>query len=89
MGIGAGYWAMFVQVAAEQFGTNIRATVTTSVPNFVRAATIPQTLGFKALIPTVGVTGSAVVIGVISFVVALLSLWKLDETFHKDLDFHE
>ncbi|MBK7889361.1 MAG: MFS transporter [Bdellovibrionales bacterium] len=89
MGVGAGYWAMFVQVAAEQFGTNIRATVTTSVPNFVRAATIPQTLGFKALIPTAGVIGSAVVIGVVSFVVALLSLWKLDETFHKDLDFHE
>lgn len=89
MGVGAGYWAMFVQVAAEQFGTNIRATVTTSVPNFVRAATIPQTLGFKALIPTAGVLGSAVVIGLISFAVALLSLWKLEETFHKDLDFQE
>src|SRR5690606_7584484 len=41
MGIGAGYWAMFVQMGAEQFGTNIRATAATTVPNFVRALTIP------------------------------------------------
>jgi putative MFS transporter len=89
IGIGAGYWAMFVQVAAEQFGTNIRATVTTSVPNFVRGATIPQTLGFKALIPSLGVIGAAFVIGTISFAIAIFSLWRLEETFHKDLNYHE
>ncbi len=89
MGLGAGYWAMFVQVAAEQFGTNIRATVTTSVPNFVRGATIPQTLGFKALMPSLGVIGSAFVVGAVSFAIALFALWRLEETFHKDLDYHE
>jgi MFS family permease len=58
LGIGAGYWAMFVQMGAEQFGTNIRATAATSIPNVVRGLTIPMTLGFRALIPSCGVLGS-------------------------------
>ena len=49
MGIGIGYWAAFVTIAAEQFGTNIRATVATTVPNFARGALVPITLLFQAL----------------------------------------
>jgi putative MFS transporter len=41
MGCSVGYWATFVTIASEQFGTNLRATVTTTVPNFVRGALIP------------------------------------------------
>ena len=40
LGIGTGYWAVFVTIASEQFGTNIRATVTTTAPNFVRGAVV-------------------------------------------------
>jgi putative MFS transporter len=47
LGFGVGYWAVFVTIAAEQFGTNIRATVATTVPNFVRGAVVPLTSAFK------------------------------------------
>lgn len=89
MGFGVGYWAMFVQVAAEQFGTNIRSTVTTSVPNFVRGAVIPLTATFQWGIPHFGPVRTAVGIGIVSLVITLLGLRALDESFHKDLDFHE
>lgn len=88
-GVGAGYWAMFVQVAAEQFGTNIRSTVTTSVPNFVRGAVIPLTESFRFGVKHFGVLPSAIGVGVITFSIALYSIWAMDETFHKDLDYHE
>ncbi|HEX2962747.1 MAG TPA: MFS transporter, partial [Ignavibacteriales bacterium] len=48
IGISIGYWAVFVTIASEQFGTNLRATVTTTVPNFVRGSTVPITLSFTA-----------------------------------------
>lgn len=89
MGIGVGYWAMFIQVAAEQFGTNIRSTVTTSVPNFVRGAVIPLTAGFQYGSPRVGVVSTAIILGLITLSVTLTALWKLEESFHKDLDYHE
>jgi putative MFS transporter len=87
MGIGASYWAMFVQVGAEQFGTNIRATAATSIPNVVRGLTIPMTAGFHALIPTLGVTMSGVSVMAIAITLALVALWNIHETFHADLDY--
>ena len=89
MGFFAGYWAMFITVAAEQFGTNIRSTVATSVPNFVRGATIPLTLAFQALSGPVGVLGSAALVGVVVFALAIAALAYIEETFHKDLDYVE
>ncbi|MES2854416.1 MAG: MFS transporter, partial [Bdellovibrionota bacterium] len=65
MGFFAGYWAMFVTVAAEQFGTNIRSTVTTSVPNFVRASVIPLTMMFQYWIPGMGVMWAGAATGVV------------------------
>src|SRR5208337_3431942 len=47
LGFASGYWAIFVTVAAEQFGTNLRATVATTVPNFVRGMVVPITLLFQ------------------------------------------
>jgi len=88
-GCGAGYWAMFVQIAAEQFGTNYRSTVTTSVPNLVRGATIPMSMAFKALIPAFGVIGSGLTVGFTVLVIAVVATLKLPETFHRDLDYHE
>ncbi|NJN35622.1 MAG: MFS transporter, partial [Saprospiraceae bacterium] len=54
LGVGIGFWGLFVTIASEQFGTNLRATVTTTVPNFVRGAVIPITLGYKYLENTSG-----------------------------------
>jgi MFS family permease len=89
MGCCVGYWATFVTIAAEQFGTNIRSTVATTVPNFVRGSLIPINLGFTALAAHFGmITSGYIMMGILT-VVALLSLSQLKETFHKDLDYVE
>ena len=89
MGLAQGYWTVFMTLSAEQFGLNIRATVTTSVPNFVRAMVVPITLLLKLLLPTLGLIKGIVLIGVVVYGVALLSLYYLKETYGKDLDYFE
>lgn len=89
LGVGVGYWALFVTIAAEQFGTNMRATVATTVPNFVRGSVVPLTLSFQALKPGYGILGSAMIVGVSSLLIALLALWRMEETYGRDLDFLE
>jgi MFS family permease len=89
LGFGVGYWTVFVTVAAEQFGTNIRATVATTVPNFVRGATVPLTLAFNYFKPACGILASA---AMISFACILIALWAvrgMEETHGKDLDYTE
>jgi len=89
LGFGIGYWAIFVTVAAEQFGTNLRATVATSVPNFVRGMTVPITILFQLARKQWGSEAGALAIGLLCLAIALFSLSRLQETFHKDLDYFE
>jgi MFS family permease len=89
LGFATGYWAVFVTIASEQFGTNIRATATTSAPNFVRGAVVLLTSAFQAAAPAIGVIGSGLAVGAVALAVAFASLALLDETFAKDLDFVE
>jgi len=89
LGIAGGYWAVFVTNASEQFGTNIRATVTTTVPNFVRGAVVPATLLFQLLTNYVGIVYSALIVGFLTIIVAYISVNKLEETYAKDLNFLE
>ena len=89
LGLATGYWAVFVTVAAEQFGTNLRATVATTVPNFVRGAVPLITGGFLFFRPTLGLVGSAWTVGLICFALAFGALWGLPETHGRDLDFVE
>jgi MFS transporter, putative metabolite:H+ symporter len=89
LGVAVGYWAVFVTVASEQFGTNIRATATTTAPNFVRGAVVLLTSAFKAMKGPLGVTESALVVGAVAISLGLLSLWSLEETYGRDLDFVE
>ena len=90
IGFSIGYWAVFVTIASEQFGTNIRATATTTAPNFVRGAVVPLTSAFRALAATsLGIIGSAIGLGAATLLVAFLALRTLDETYGKDLDFLE
>ncbi|MFM7328154.1 MAG: MFS transporter [Bacteroidota bacterium] len=91
LGIGFGYWAIFVTVAAEQFGTNLRSTVATTTPNFIRGTVITLTLLFNYFRNDLGlgwITG-AMVIGVMTVVIALASLRLIHETFHRDLNYVE
>lgn len=89
IGVATGYWAVFITTASEQFGTNLRATVTTTAPNFVRGAVVPMTLGYKELRGSVGVIEGAVIVGVIAIALGALALWVLKETYGKDLDYLE
>jgi hypothetical protein len=89
MGAATGYWALFVTIASEQFGTNIRSTVTNTVPNFVRGAVVPITLGFKGLIPVFGILNAALIVGLICIVLATLATLYVKESFSKDLNYYE
>ena len=89
LGFGAGYWAVFVTIAAEQFGTNIRSTVATTVPNFVRGSVLPLTFAFQAFKPSLGILGSAATVGSFTLFLAFISLLVLAETHGKDLDYFE
>jgi len=90
MGTATGYWAIFVTIASEQFGTNIRSTVTNTVPNFVRGSVpLLQAFNFMLLGFALGNVTSALIVGVICMGLALFATWKLKETFSKDLDYVE
>ena len=89
LGISGGYWAVFVTNASEQFGINIRATVTTTVPNFVRGAVVPATLSFEFLRNYTGMVYAALIVGMITIAIAYFSVHKLEETYGKDLNFLE
>ena len=88
LGLSLGYWAVFVTIASEQFGTNLRATATTTVPNWVRGALVPITFAFEALHER-GLTlvHSALVLGLSLVGLASLALYYLPESFGRDLDF--
>jgi MFS family permease len=89
LGFSVGYWALFVTIAAEQFGTNLRATVATTVPNFIRG-TLPALNFFFLLAKNQwGILNGALVVGTGTIIVALAALSLLQETFHKDLNYLE
>lgn len=91
IGFATGYWAVFMATASELFGTNLRATVTTSVPNFVRGGTILITTLFQYLggFEGIGNIKSAIIVGVIVFALGFWAWSRLEETYHKDLNYIE
>ena len=96
LGFAVGYWAVFVTTAAEQFGTNLRATVATTVPNLVRGALFPAMVAFKTLregsshiIPGEPLVSAAIVVGAATIVMAFIGLMTMKETYGKDLDYVE
>lgn len=89
LGVGTGYWALFVTIAAEQFGTNLRSTVATSVPNFIRGTVVPLVALFSLLRPVMGITWGAFAVGSFTIFISLIALKYLNETFARDLNFLE
>jgi len=90
LGVSTGYWALFVSMAAEQFGTNIRSTTANTIPNFVRGSVnliMPSFAFLMAL--NFGDAWSALIVGLIFIFLALYSLSQLKETFGKDLNYFE
>jgi len=89
LGIAQGYWAVIIAVASEQFGTNIRSTATTTVPNFIRGATVLMTLWWSSMSAGMGILRSAMIVGATVIVLALISVFFLEESHGKDLDYIE
>ncbi|MDO7873267.1 MFS transporter [Hymenobacter sp. ASUV-10] len=90
LGISVGFWALFVTVAAEQFGTNLRATVATTAPNFARGSVVLLVPAFRwaESVFDSRITGAAV-LGGVSLLVAFWAVSTLPESFGKDLDYVE
>lgn len=89
-GVANGYWSVFMTVASEQFGTNIRATATTTIPNFVRGSVVPMTTLFVWLKESTGnIITAALIVGVLVLSLAFFALWKTDETYGRDLEYVE
>lgn len=92
MGFSTGFWAIFVTMGAEQFGTNLRATAATTVPNMVRGALPLINLMFKGVFQDSwhwSLVKSGIVTGIIVMLIAIVSAYFTEETFHKDLDYLE
>jgi len=91
LGFFSGYWAVLLTGAAEQFGTNIRATVATSIPNWIRGSLVLSTLLWEAFKDGLGLSGhvAALITGIIVYGIAILSAWRLRETYGASLDFVE
>ena len=89
MGFSIGYIALFLTVTAEHFGTNLRATATTSVANNVRATTLLSIPAFQALKASVGVIGAGAIVGAVCFAIGFWALAVMEETFGKELEFTE
>ncbi len=92
LGFSVGFWVIFVTIGAEQFGTNLRSTVATTVPNFARGMQVPINESFKYL-KGAAVTGSVItagyIVGAVCLGIAFIALWGMKETFDRDLDYVE
>ncbi len=95
LGVGTGYWAMFVTLGAEQFGTNIRSTAATTIPNMVRGSLPLMVILYNFIKEDVyenanhGIITAAIVVGIIAFGLAIYSTLTISETHNKDMDFVE
>ncbi len=90
LGFGTGYWAVFATMAAEQFGTNLRATAATTAPNFVRwAGAAGSALAWNALEPVMGRWQAAACVGAVLLVLAVVAVLSLRETFGMSLSYVE
>ena len=89
IGFGSGFWAMLVTVAAEQFGTNLRSTATTSVPNMIRGSVPIMLIGFDYLKQSRSVIISAAIVGAIAFALGIYATLTISETHNREMDFVE
>jgi len=89
LGFGTGFWAIFITMAAEQFGTNLRATAATAVPNMVRGSLPLMLLLFNGLQQYTSYIQAALITGIIVMLISITAAWFTDETFGKELNYIE
>jgi len=92
LGFSTGFWAIFVTMGAEQFGTNLRATAATTIPNMVRGALPLINLLFLNLFQLHwkwSLIKSGIITGIVVMMIALVAFYFTEETYHKDLNYTE
>jgi len=92
LGFSTGFWAIFITMGAEQFGTNLRATAATTIPNMVRGALPLINLMFLNLFQRNfgwDLVKSGIITGIVVMTVTLIAFYFTEETYHKDLDYLE
>jgi len=89
IGLSMGMWSVWLAAIAENFGTNLRATVSTSAPNFVRGSTLITTTAFLAFKEEMGAAGAVQLITLVIGALSFVSLWNMRETYGIDLNFIE
>jgi MFS transporter, putative metabolite:H+ symporter len=90
LGLGTGYWAIFVTMGAEEFGTNLRATAATTIPNMVRGLLAVLILPlFKFLRDYFSYFNAGLITSIIIMLIGIIALVNIKETFGKELDFVE
>ena len=89
LGFGTGFWAIFVTMAAEQFGTNLRATAATTAPNMVRGSLPLMLLLFNWLQQFTTYVNAGLVTGIIVMCISIIAAWFTEETFGKVLNYVE
>lgn len=92
LGFSTGFWAIFVTIGAEQFGTNLRATAATTIPNMVRGSLPLINMLFKDFFQRtleIKLINSAIYTGIIVIIVTLIAAYFTEETYHKDLNYYE
>jgi MFS family permease len=88
-GFGTGYWAMFVTIGAEQFGTNMRSTAATTIPNMVRGTVVLMTLACVGLTDFTSLVYAGAIVGLACFAIGIYCTATVAETHGRDLDFVE
>lgn len=89
MAFGAGGWVLMTMISAESFGTNMRATVATAIPNFARASVVPMTMALSALKNHMPLLDAVMIVGAAGYILPLIALTQLPETFGKSLEYLE
>jgi len=89
LGFGIGYWAMFVAIGVEQFGTNLRATAATTIPNMVRGTVVGMTTLYGVAKPILSIVGAGALVGLLCFIIGFFCVLTIAETHDKDLNFLE
>ncbi len=90
LGFGTGFWAIFVTMAAEQFGTNLRATAATTIPNMVRGMLAIFILPlFQGLRSITDYYTAGWITAIIIMCITVIASFFIEETFGKDLNYIE
>jgi len=87
LGLAFGTWVVGSTMIAEMFGTNLRATAATTIPNFCRGCVILMNFALLALKPCLGITNAVIIVGALVFILSSISIYRIKETYGKDLNF--